>query len=66
MKPMPDMLFKDADLPRRAPLKRMHVADAGQGMVRFQCPHCGNETGWVEDVWTVTENKRGQPCPDCN
>jgi predicted RNA-binding Zn-ribbon protein involved in translation (DUF1610 family) len=59
------MLFQKTELPRSAPVKRMHVADAGDG-IRFECPHCGHDTGWIADEWTVTENRRGLPCPECN
>lgn len=62
---MPD-LFPAA--PRRAPIKRMHVADAGCDAIKFKC-RCGHDTGWI--IWnrreiTVSEAKRGLPCPKCN
>lgn len=60
------MLFDKDDIPRSAPVKRMHVADAGQGMIEFECPHCGYNSGWITDEWTITENRRGNPCPRCN
>lgn len=68
---MPD-LFPDA--PRRRKIVRMHVTDAGDGgceMARgaflacFKCGSCGYELMWVK-VQTVTEAKRGLPCPTCN
>ena len=66
------MLFGKAELPRSKPLKRMTVVDAGEhcmsggkGIV-FECPHCGHNTGWIADMLTVTENKRGIPRPKCN
>lgn len=68
----PALLFDKADLPRSASIKRMRVADAGHlpgGAVkgiRFECPHCGHDTDWIEDRWTITENRRGLPCPRCN
>jgi hypothetical protein len=43
-------LFKR--LPRRSPVKRMHVADAGFGAIRFKCAHCGHDTGWLADEHT--------------
>jgi hypothetical protein len=54
---------------RRRPVM-MHVSDAGGAedrgvMVTLQCPKCGAETGWIK-FRTVTEAKRGQPCPRCN
>ena len=60
-------LFPDA--PRRVSVKRMHVADAGCEAISFECHHCGHKTGWL--MWnrkeiTVTEARRGLPCPKCN
>lgn len=67
---MATTLFPQSDLPRRAPVKRMRVADAGHipgsKGIRFICPHCEYDTGWIADEWTVSENKRGRPCPSCN
>jgi|GEM_PF-1351156 len=60
------MLFDKNDLPRDISLVRMRVADAGDGMIRFRCRACDHDTGWIEDRWTITENRRGQPCPHCN
>jgi len=65
------MLFAPGDLPRRAPIKRMHVADAGHDpsgtkSIRFECRRCGHDTGYVDDIWTISENRRGHPCPVCN
>lgn len=51
---------------------RMQVADAGHMPggaakgIQFVCPRCGHDTGWIKDCWTITENRRGQPCPRCN
>lgn len=61
------MLFKN--LPRRKNIKRMKVADAGTDPehVQFKCPHCGYDDGWA--IWkgaTLTDLKRGMPCPKCN
>lgn len=59
------------DRPRRAPRVLMHVEDAGhlpggrKGIV-FQCSRCGHNTGWIRDEHTVSANKRGLPCPQCN
>lgn len=65
------MLFPPDALPRAKPVKRMHVADAGHlpggaKGISFVCGHCGHETGWIHDEWTITENRRGLPCPVCN
>ena len=57
--------------PRKTPCKRgtlMQVWDAGgmdSMMVRFKCQSCQHETDWTP-VATVTEAKRGKPCPVCN
>lgn len=56
--------------PRQKPRVLMHVFDAGPGeetwgIVRFQCLKCGDETDWMR-VETMTEAKRGIPCPKCN
>ena len=46
----------------------MHVCDAGCGeekpIVQFQCPKCEYQSDWFE-FDTVTEAKRGLPCPKC-
>lgn len=59
-------LFDALDLPRRPRVKRMHVSDAGHGCIEFTCRHCGFCTGWIRDEWTITANRRGLPCPECN
>ncbi len=48
----------------------MHVCDAGAAesgahIVNFVCGKCGHDAGWWE-VDSVTEGKRGMPCPKCN
>lgn len=68
---MTPLLFDKDQLPRSEPIKRMRVADAGHMPggtkgIRFECPHCGHDTGWIEDEWSITENRRGLPCPSCN
>jgi DNA-directed RNA polymerase subunit RPC12/RpoP len=52
-------------LPRAPRILRMHVIDAGEGVAKFRCARCGYSSGWVS-VRTVTEGKRGIPCPRCN
>lgn len=52
-------------------VKRMHVVDAGnypdgRKCIHFVCRRCGHDTGWIVDEWTVSENRRGRPCPTCN
>lgn len=56
--------------PRAAPVKRMHVVDAGtfpdgSRAAEFQCARCGHASGW-QRIDTVTKAKRGIPCPRCN
>lgn len=69
-------MFADMKPPRQRPRpqKRMHVCDAGDGpcccdetpiSVRYRCHRCGHETDWM-GARTVTEAKRGYPCPVCN
>ena len=62
---MPD-LFPTA--PRRSRRKLMHVSDAGgdsSPIVQYRCARCGHETDW-QDQGTLTEAKKGKPCPNCN
>lgn len=59
--------FKTAPTKRR---KLMHVMDAGPAedagnMVVMQCNRCDLKTDWFY-MRTVTEAKRGIPCPKCN
>jgi len=60
--------------PRRPPRQLMHVSDAGDScsddsddavIAKFACKRCGHETDWIE-LGTVTEARRGIPCPCCN
>jgi hypothetical protein len=64
------LLFDRSDLPRSPQVKRMRVRDAGQSgghkVIQFVCPHCNYDTGWIINERTITENKRGIPCPRCN
>lgn len=63
-------LFSKEQAPKRPPIKRMHVVDAGNGLsgkvIQFECRRCGHNTGWIEDTCSVSDNKRGLPCPKCN
>lgn len=59
-------LFSKEQAPRRKPNALMHVNDAGSGFIELKCSTCGYETGWIEETLTVTEYKRGLPCPVCN
>lgn len=49
----------------------MHVDDAGGAEhgralnVTLRCSKCGYRSEWLQ-CDTVTEAKRGQPCPRCN
>ncbi len=57
------------DVPPRPRVARMHVCDAGNcedaSCVQFECAKCGHRSEWVRGM-TVTEAKRGLPCPVCN
>lgn len=54
--------------PRRMRRVMMHVIDAGGDedgdFARFECRRCGL-TDWIA-YRTVSEAKRGVPCPECN
>jgi len=52
--------------PRKPPRALMHVVDAGDRCIRFRCPRCSHDTGWLEWDNRVTKAKRGLPCPVCN
>ncbi len=69
-------LFPDTKLPRAKPRVLMHVSDAsdchtgrqedlGKPMCVMKCTRCGQESEWLV-FDTVTEAKRGIPCPTCN
>jgi hypothetical protein len=55
--------------PRKMRGQLMRVCDAGSGeskpVVQFQCAKCGFRSDWFT-FDTVTEAKRGLPCPTCN
>ena len=66
-----NQLFTKDQSPRSKNIKRMHVRDAGNHpcggkVIEFQCKHCKYNTGWIKDSKTITENKKGLPCPKCN
>lgn len=55
---------------RSKPRALMHVCDAGCGpgsghWAEFECKRCGHRSKW-QRVESVTEAKRGIPCPKCN
>ena len=67
------LLFEpEPQKPRAKPRVMMHVVDAGPGdvddghLVQFECPRCGNRPEDWDHVRTVSEGKRGKPCPKCN
>ncbi len=64
------LLFDKADLPRKPRIKRMHVVGTGTSgsccVIQFKCERCGYYTGWSENRRSISENKRGLPCPRCN
>jgi hypothetical protein len=55
--------------PRKTRGQLMHVCDAGAGedkpVVQFECRKCHFQSDWYQ-FDTVTEAKRGIPCPRCN
>ena len=62
--------------PRKPRQWLMHVSDSGNAgcceeedgsdlIARFACARCKHETDWMH-ISTVTEAKRGIPCPVCN
>lgn len=59
-------LFTKEEAPRRKRRVLMHVRDAGSGMIKLKCNKCGYDTDWIAHKLTVTEYKRGLPCPECN
>lgn len=65
-------MFTDSGLkPRRRPRVMMHVVDGGifpdgKPCIQFECNRCGHNTGHIYDTKSVSENKRGTPCPVCN
>lgn len=61
-----DMFTENGKRPRRKKRVMMHVADAGSGMIRFECLKCNHDTDWIVDEQSVSENRRGMPCPNCN
>lgn len=52
--------------PRRKRRVMMHVVDGGVDMIQFECFKCGYNSGWIPNDKSLTENKRGIPCPKCN
>lgn len=66
------LLFPETRKQRAKPRVLMHVFDAGgcdsdEGthIARFECGKCGLKTDWLV-MQTITETKRGIPCPNCN
>lgn len=63
-------LFTKEQAPRtKSPVRRMRVIDAGftPYHVHFVCRHCGHDEGFkMYQNHTITELKRGLPCPKCN
>lgn len=60
---MSDLFHKP---PRRKPRVLMRVTDAGDRYIEFTCARCGHVEAYHGDTGTVSENKRGRPCPVCN
>lgn len=51
---------------RRSPRVLMYVSDAGDRYIQFTCFKCGFLDRYHGYIGTVSENKRGRPCPRCN
>lgn len=62
-------LFPDTKPPRAKPRVMAHVFDAGCSceteLARFECKRCGWQSDWLS-VASISEGKRGVPCPKCN
>ena len=66
-----DIFTETGITPRRQPRVMMHVTDAGmfpdgKAAIKFKCNRCEHDTGWIYDTDSVSQNKRGRPCPECN
>lgn len=67
------LLFPETQKPRAKRRVMMHLFDAGDPgyvfdgdyIARFECSKCGRKTGWLM-MQTITEGRRGVPCPKCN
>lgn len=57
--------------PKKAPIKRARMIDAGEGQpgfpfgAAFKCHRCGWTSGWM-CFDNQAEIRRGLPCPTCN
>ena len=62
-------LFPGTKPPRAAPRVMAHVFDAGcsceTNLARFECKRCGWQSEW-QSVASISDGKRGIPCPTCN
>lgn len=70
-------LFTKEQAPRSQRKKRMRLQDVGASpfpsesgkeafYVSWKCPHCEHDAGWQHFEGTVSDVKRGIPCPKCN
>lgn len=67
------LLFPKEELPRtRSRRVMMHIINGGcdplepgRQSYEFKCLKCGHRPGWTA-VDSVTEARRGLPCPECN
>lgn len=73
---MPQQLAFLEKPPRARPRVMMKMTDAGNAGYRltgwktdrganFECLKCGHDDGWTFNL-TITEIRRGLPCPKCN
>ena len=58
--------FDKQEIKRRPRIKRMKVYDCGVDFVLMKCEHCGYDNGWQQYDSSITELKKGWPCPVCN
>ena len=62
-------LFPETKVPRAKPRVMAHVFDAGcsceTNLARFECKRCGWQSEWLS-VASISDGKRGIPCPTCN
>lgn len=57
--------------PRKKPRVMGHLCDCGAApngdeYTAWICGKCGHEWSEVGECRSVTENRRGRPCPECN
>lgn len=65
-----DMFSENGRKPHRKRRVLMRSYDFGTNgdVVAYKCNRCGYDSGWIhyEESLTLTEIKKGLPCPKCN